>query len=286
MSRGYIVIAQNNDTVDYLQQAYALALSLKATQNEVSNLSVCVEKGTKVPKKYRAVFDKVIDIPWNDEAKDATWKINNKWKFPYMTPYDETVVLDTDMVFPSDISYWWDIMSQKDIWATTNVKTFRGEPAKEHSRYREYFALNELPNIYSAFFYFKKSELTSEFFKLVELIMQNWEKFYFEFMPKGKPEFLSGDVAYALAIKLLGIEAETTMNHVDELPTFTHMKSYMQGLKDGSLLDDKWTESIPTYFSSIKDFKIGNFQQFYPFHYVDKDWLTEDIISSLENEIR
>ena len=30
------------------------------------------------------------------------------------------------------------------------------------------------------------------------------------------------------------------MTHVDELPTFTHMKSYMQGLKDGSLLDDKW----------------------------------------------
>ena len=61
MSRGYIVIAQNNDTVDYLQQAY-VCLKFKSPQNEVSNPSVCVEKGTKVPKKYRAILDKVIDI--------------------------------------------------------------------------------------------------------------------------------------------------------------------------------------------------------------------------------
>jgi len=67
MSRGYIVIAQNNETTDYLEQAYALALSLKITQSEVNNLSVCVEKGTKVSKKYRAVCHIVIGISWNDE---------------------------------------------------------------------------------------------------------------------------------------------------------------------------------------------------------------------------
>ena len=25
--------------------------------------------------------------------------------------------------------YWWDILCEKDIWACTNVKTFRGENA-------------------------------------------------------------------------------------------------------------------------------------------------------------
>ena len=47
MSKGYIVIAQNNDTVDYLEQAYALALNLKLTQSTVSNLAVCVDAKTK-----------------------------------------------------------------------------------------------------------------------------------------------------------------------------------------------------------------------------------------------
>ena len=47
MSKGYIVIAQNNDTTDYLEQAYALALNLKLTQSTVSNLTVCVDANTK-----------------------------------------------------------------------------------------------------------------------------------------------------------------------------------------------------------------------------------------------
>ena len=47
MSKGYIVIAQNNDTTDYLEQAYALALNLKLTQSIVNNLTVCVDAKTK-----------------------------------------------------------------------------------------------------------------------------------------------------------------------------------------------------------------------------------------------
>ena len=47
MDKGYIVIAQNNDTTDYLEQAYALALNLKLTQSTVNNLTVCVDTNTK-----------------------------------------------------------------------------------------------------------------------------------------------------------------------------------------------------------------------------------------------
>lgn len=173
MSKGYIVIAQNSGETDYLRMAYGLALSLKATQSEVNNLSVCVDKNTKVPKKYAEVFDNIIQIPWQDDAEGSDWKIDNKWKYYYMTPYDETVILDTDMVFPSDVSHWWETLSQKDIWATTNVKTFRGENAVDHNNYyRDYFVKNNLPNIYTAFFYFKKSDQATEFFKLVEIIFQ------------------------------------------------------------------------------------------------------------------
>ena len=196
MSRGYIVIAQNSGDTDYLRMAYGLALSLKATQTTVSNLCVCVDKDTKVPKKYLEVFDQVVEIPWEDDAKDATWKINNKWKYYYMSPYDETVILDTDMVFPTDVSHWWDTLSDKDIWACTNVKTYRGENAVDHNNYyREYFVKNNLPNVYTAFFYFKKSDQATEFFNFVEIIFQNWQRFFFKYMPNGKPEKLSADVA-------------------------------------------------------------------------------------------
>lgn len=285
MSKGYIVIAQNTKDTNYLEQAYALALNLKLTQSTVSNLCVCVDGPTRklLRQRHENVFDKIVDIPWNDDAeKELDWKINNKWKYFHMTPYDETVILDTDMIFPTDVSHWWDILQQKDIWATTNVRTFRGDIAKD-SYYRKTFELNNLPNIYTAFFYFKKSELAAELFTMIEIIFQHWQRMFYKYLPKGKPDWLSADVAFALAIKLLGIESECTRENIDTVPTFIHMKSHVQNIK-GAVVASDWGDSIPTYYKAYNDFKIGNFQQLLPFHYVQKDWMTEKRIQQMEND--
>jgi len=284
MSKGYIVIAQNNDTVDYLQQAYALALNLKLTQSTVYNLTVCVDEYTKklITKKHKDVFDYIIDIPWQDDAKDAEWKINNKWKYYYMSPYDETVILDTDMIFPTDVSHWWDIMAQQDVWATTNVRTYRGEIVKSNF-YRKYFVANNLPNVYTAFFYFKKSQLASELFAMIEIVFQHWQRFFYKYMPNGKPDKLSGDVAFALAMQILGIEHLCTRDNLKHAPTFIHMKSHVQNIPD-TRISEKWTETLPTYYDNYKNFKIGNFQQIFPFHYVEKDWLNKDMIKQMEQD--
>ena len=284
MTRGYIVIAQNNDTFDYLQQAYALALNLKLTQTTVSNLAVCVDNNTKklIKAKHKKVFDKIVDIPWQDDAKEEQWKINNKWKYYYMTPYDETVILDTDMIFPTDVSYWWDIMAQRDVWATTKVRTYRGEVANSDF-YRKWFTANNLPNVYTAFFYFKKSELASDLFAMIEIIFQNWQRMFFKYMPEGKPDWLSGDVAYALAMQILGIEHLCTRENIDSVPTFTHMKSMIQNIPHSNI-SENWSNSLPTYYKSYNSFKIGTFNQMYPFHYVEKDWMDKNKISQMEND--
>jgi len=285
MSKGYIVLAQNNSTTDYLEQAYALALNLKLTQTVVNNLTVCVDQDTRklIKPKHEAIFDHIVDIPWNDDAKDAEWKINNKWKYLYMTPYDETVILDTDMIFPTDVSYWWDIMAERDVWATTNVKTYRGNDVISDPYYRKYFIANDLPNIYTAFFYFKKSELASELFAMVEVIFQHWQRMYYKYLPKGKPEHLSGDVSFALAMQLLGIEHLCTKINVKNVPTFVHMKSHVQDIPS-SKIGDKWSDTLPTYYNTCRDFKIGNFSQTLPFHYVEKDWMTAEMIKAMEDE--
>lgn len=282
-TRGYICIAQNTPDVDYLQQAYALAMNLKLTQSQVNNLTVCVDAATKklITSRHRQVFDHIIDIPWNDEAVDSDWKVQNKWKYYYMSPYAETVILDTDMLFPVDVSYWWDILCQRDVWATTKVRTFRGEVVNSDF-YRQCFTQNNLPNVYTAFFYFKKSELAAEVFKMTELIFQNWQRMYFKYLPNGKPDYLSGDVAFALAIQILGVEHQCTRENIDAVPTFVHMKSHVQNFTEVSITET-WCELIPTYYNSYADFKIGNFQQLLPFHYVHKEWLTDQMISQLED---
>lgn len=273
-----MVIAQNNDKHDYIKMSYVLALSIKATQSTVSNFAICVTDKDEVPEEYLHAFDYVIEIPWNDHAKDEEWKISNKWKYYYMTPFDETVILDTDMLFTTDISFWWDILSTKEAWFTTDVLTYKGETVTSDF-YRTCFTSNELPNVYTAFAYFKKTEKVAELFKLVEVIFNNWEKFFYEHLDETRPKQVSGDVAYALAIKILGYENEFTDNL--RVPTFVHMKSRVQNIPS-NLVNEDWTLHIPTYINDELSVKIGNFKQIAPIHYHCKEWLTDDIVSIVE----
>lgn len=279
MAKGYICIAQNNDTVNYLDQAYALALSIRNTQTQVTGLTVMVDENTKkqITGKHQRVFDHIVDIPWQDDAQDAEWKVNNKWKVYYATPYDETVLLDSDMVFPTDISHWWPILAQQEFWSATKTKTFRGDTITSDF-HRKVFTQNDLPMIHNAFMYFKKSYMVSEIFKMAEIIFHNWQRFYHLYLPNNRPKFVSGDVVFALAIKILGYEHLTTRENIDSLPTFVHMRGELQGVN----ITEEWSKSIPTYWGNNNNLIVGNFKQTYPFHYIDKSWLTPEIIETLE----
>lgn len=282
MSKGYLVIAQDNSEHDYLRMAYALSLSIKISQSTVNSFAVAVTEGTEIPSKYMEVFDHVITIPWGDHAEKEEWKVGNKWKYYYMTPFDETVILDTDMLLTNDISNWWDVLSRKDVWYTSDVKTYKGETITD-DRYRKTFTSNELPNVYTAFMYFKKTDMSAELFKMAEYIFNNWERFFYEFLDETRPKHLSGDVAFALAVKILGYENEFSETDNLTMPSFVHMKSLLQKVKLDCLSDD-WTQHIPTYFNDNCELKVGNFKQIYPFHYHIKHWLTDDIIARLENK--
>jgi len=282
-TRGYLILAQNSKNADYVRMAYALALSIKNSQKEFSNVCLATDLPLdEIDDKIKDVFDKIVPIPWIDAAANSVWKIDNKWKYYYMSPYDETIILDADMIFPSDISYWWDILSRQDVWITNKPVTYKGEIITS-TKYRNTFVANDLPNVYTAFMYFKKSELASQLFALVEIIFNNWERFYYTYLDETRPKNLSGDVAYALAIKILGIEHECIGN-LNSMPTFVHMKSHLQNISEKYISED-WTQTIPTYFRDDGGFKIGNYEQVLPFHYHIKEWLTDDIITALEKRV-
>lgn len=283
MRRGYLILAQNSKTDDYVRLAYALALSIKNTQKTVNNVCLATDIPlAKLDKKVKSVFDDIAPIPWTDHALGSKWKIENKWKYYHMTPYDETIILDADMLFPSDISHWWNILSQQEVWITNKPQTFKGEIITS-TKYRNTFVPNNLPNVYTAFMYFKKTEMVAELFKMIQLIFENWERFFYNYLDETRPKHLSGDVAYALAIKLLGIENECFGN-LDSIPTFVHMKGHLQNINEKFITED-WTQNIPTYFREDGGFKIGNYEQVLPFHYHIKEWLTNDMIYILEKRV-
>lgn len=284
MTRGFFTIAQGQT---YQRLAYGLALSLKLSQpKELSNLSIGVTAEEKVllPEKYLKVFDQVIEIPWQDHAKDSNWKLENEWKSIYMTPYDETIKLDADMLFTSDISSWWNYLSASDGVFATSARTYRNEKVTSDI-FRKTFTENNLPNIYTAFFYFKKNDANYELFKLAEDIFTNWERYFYEFLlPEHRPKFVSTDVVFALAAKILGY-CELNVDPKSDTPTFVHMKSLLQNWPDDVFMMEDWTKMIPTFFGKDCSLKVGNYQQTLPFHYHIKEFLTDKMILRMERKL-
>ncbi len=274
MSKGFCILAQNNPDTDYVRQAYALALSIHKFNKDQK---VSLITNDKVPKKYQKVFDKIIKIPWNDQAELSHWKIENRWKVYHVTPYEYTIVMDADMLVLHKISQWWNFLSERDLFFVSNVRNFRNEIVTSR-HYRKTFDANNLPDLYSAIHYFKKCDYSHSFFTLLELIVVNWELFYDKCAPDLFQQGCSIDLCCSIASKILNNEKEITQS--DSTITFTHMKPHLQGWHD---VPEKWTKSIGSYLRNDKTLLLGNYIQNNVLHYVDQEFLTDKFLKRLES---
>ena len=95
--QGFLTIAQNTD-VDYLRLAYVQAMSIKLTMPG-SLYAVIVDDITlaQVTDQHRRVFDYIIPMPV-DHAKNDSWKLANEWQVFNLTPFKETIKLESDIV--------------------------------------------------------------------------------------------------------------------------------------------------------------------------------------------
>jgi len=129
--------------------------------------------------------------------------------------------------------------------------------------YRQFITDNQLPNIYNAITYFKKSPIAQQFFNLVKEIFTNWED-YKKILKCDINEPASTDWVYAIASHLMGVEQTT-------LPTFTqmsmvHMKQHINGL-----LTEDWTKELVTEYNN-NVLKVNTIVQRHPFHYYVKSF--------------
>ena len=159
MDKGFCILAQNNSSTDYVRQAYALALSIHKFNKDQK---VTIITNDTVPEKYKSVFDQIVPIPWTDQAEGKDWKIENRWKVYHASPYEYTIVMDADMIVTHNIEHWWDELSKRELFFTSNVRTYRNKIVTSR-KYRKVFDSNDLPNLYSAIYYFKKGNTAQEF---------------------------------------------------------------------------------------------------------------------------
>ena len=274
--QGFLTIAQNNSTTDYLQLAYLQALSIKITMPG-SRYAVVVDSNTmsQVTDKHTEVFDYIIQIP-DDEASDDDWKLRNEWQAYFLTPFKETIKLESDIVFTRSIEHWWTTFRLKNIVLSQGCRDYYGNLSSDRT-YRQLFDDNLLPDVYNGLMYFRYAQESAEFFWYARLIFQNWAEVK-NTLIKCHDDEPTTDVVYALAAKIVGVET-CTIPGVDYI-NFTHLKAAINKFSSVTPWHDLVVHEV-----DVPMVRINNINQYHPLHYQDKTWVTDELIKEYEDEL-
>lgn len=275
--QGFVTFAQNTDTVDYLGLAYVQALNIKATQKD-NRYAVIVDAPTKelLNDDHHNTFDYIIDIPNDYNDSSNTRKFANEWQAFWLTPFKETIKLESDLLFTRSIDHWWTAFRLKNICLSHGCKNYLGINSTIR-KYRELFDANNLPDVYNGLMYFRYSQEAKQFFDAARYIQQEWQhvRAGLKMCVEEEP---STDVLYALAAIMVGPDY-CTMPSMDFL-NFIHMKPAINGVEKTTAVTDR----LLTEFDQGM-IRINNVNQLQPLHYFEKEFVTKEMKEWYESRV-
>ena len=205
---------------------------------------------------YLETFDNVIEVEKN---YDHFHVINRSKLFEY-SPYDETTVIESDCIVAQNLDNWWIRNKTKDLSFISQAYTYRQE-LLDTTVDRKTFVENNLPNLYVAMHYFKKTDFTKQFFDLVHTI-NTTEELRKKLLPNRSPKIPSMDVAVCLAAKLLNCKDKIEYTGTD--PMLIHMKPYAQGWQNPF---QEWNKRINFFYGD--ELFVGPYRQQGIFHFIE-----------------
>jgi hypothetical protein len=273
--QGFVTFAINTDEVDYLELAYLQALNIKDTQKH-NRYAVIVDNKTKelINERHRSVFDYVLDLPVDYNARDTGSNFENEWRVFWLTPFKETIKLESDLLFTRSIDHWWTAFRLKDVCLSTGARNYQ-DTLSGVRKYRELFDANQLPDVYNGLMYFRYTRTATQFFSTAQDLVIHWDDVR-NILKKCHDEYPTTDVVYAIAALVMG-EETVTMPSMDFI-NFVHMKSGFNGWSDAR----SWLDTVVNERDGDV-IRINNLNQYSPVHYHDKTYATRELIEYYES---
>lgn len=137
--------------------------------------------------------------PWLDD--DAVMNDYDMWKAYWATNYDKTLVLPPCSIITENVHSIFELTN--DLSFSTHALDYKYDKLVSNDMYNFLQNNKHLHYVSSDIYCFKKSELASEYFSLLELVITNWGDFYNRQLGLHKPESLNLDVCFMIAYYLL-----------------------------------------------------------------------------------
>jgi hypothetical protein len=192
--RGFLLHAFGHKDLDYGKLAVCCALSIKSNLKN-NNVTVIMDEGTKkwvyssIPNDIlKIAFDKIIiskekfrsgkrkhfDSPWFTFR--AEFNNQNRILSYKYSPYDETILLDTDyLVMSNYFDNIWD--SREEVLINKKAIDLQGNEIDNILDQR--LSNHGIPLYWATVVYFKKCKTAKIFFDLIEYIREEYNFFQF-----------------------------------------------------------------------------------------------------------
>lgn len=275
-SRGVIVFARNNSQIDYIKQARFLAQRVSKYLDLPT--TIITDSPDFLKHEYpdwESVFDQVISIVWKESDVSASTVLSNTekhsikkfydgtlihkkldWKNDARTlayivsPYEETLVLDSDIVICNDIflkcfEQCHDFLIYKQAIELLDID--RGNDFRRISDVSVDF-------YWATCVFFRKTETNRIFFDLVQHIHENWTH-YNNIFQINSP-YYRNDYAFSIAIHIMnGYQSGDFAKPMPGTLYFITDKSILWKISDESLL---FLLEKPTYDGEYTPLRINN----------------------------
>lgn len=263
ITHGVVFFAYNTKQIDYLKLA---VLASKYIRRHMPNEKICLitDTGswnwfitTKSGSNAKDLFDDLVildishkrntrihyDSPWSKFSSD--FKNSDKHKIIDYTPYDKTLLLDTDYIIQNgDLNYIFD--SSAHVTLFHNAKDLLQQNLSNSQQY-----LNEvgIPMLWSTVIYFNKHvELTKIFFDLWAHISENYA--FYKFLYQFPGDMFRTDYCVSIAAHIMN-----GMNSGPIIESFPGEIITMQQTDDiAKIIDiDEWIYLVNNYNEQWKD---------------------------------
>jgi hypothetical protein len=221
MSKGAFLIARNNGHIDYVKQAVFLAKRIK------QYLDIPVTVATDSVDYLESTFgtddfDQVIQLEYTQESntryffdgalskKTASFKNNNRASVYDLTPYDETLLMDTDYIISNDLL--------KSCF-TSKSDFLIYKKSNDIAKVRDESEFDKISDTSVDFYwatvvFFRKTETNKTFFNLVAHIEQEWN--HYRRVYQITSSLFRNDFAFSIAIHIMN--GFQTGNFAQQLP--------------------------------------------------------------------
>lgn len=258
MSKGVVLFAHNNENTDY----YKMAVYTAMRANRFLDLPVTIITDVDSITDTSYTFDKTITIEADrsNYRGKSSWINKGRYQVYDLSPYDETLVLDTDYMINS----------------RTLLDTFK-QPSDFVCYQDSKFLLSDQPNemmnnqtlgiYWATVIRFNKSDRSKDVFKMIEMVQKNYE--HYSNIHKFMGYMYRNDYALTIALRAVNGHIDNKQDaitgrliHAGSNLTIERLDDTAYNVKIGVTTDGR----TRTQYITVKDYDFhmlnkGNFME-------------------------